>query len=309
MNTEQPAIRERRSRPSLVARAADGIRHTADGRRPTLGGRGQEAGDRGRRHAASGCLRLTNLKLKTWGAYGRRREAGGAETPKHRNTAPPARSAFTLIELLVTVALIAVLSALMAPAVRGLLGVTGPRGGVNTLTAAIEQTRLTAMENGVNSFLGLPVDEQGISDEERYSSFIVFREKRPDEETENDRTLIPVTRWLRLPQGVYLEVEDLQLLVDSPSIESKTLPKLGEFDFGGGGGSTMKVLSFDRFGKLHENESEVVSLRVGAKQIPDRDFDDDDAYFRIEIAPLTGRASVSDVAREREDGKDGGGQK
>ncbi len=224
------------------------------------------------------------------------------------------RAAFTLVELLITMALIAVLSALMAPAVRGLLGVTGPRGGVNTLTAAIEQARLTAMESGVPSYLGLPVDENGISKEERYSSFLIFREKRPDEEIDGDPALVPVTRWLRLPQGIYLEVEDQDFPADSPSIPQNTLPKLGDFDIGRGGGSTMKVLKFDRFGKLHpdsynegndddEAAENVVVLKVGPKKEPDGNFfpDDDKNFFELTVQPLTGRTTVVDKALEEEE--------
>jgi len=203
------------------------------------------------------------------------------------------RAAFTLIELLVVVALIATLSMLLTPAVRGLLGMTGPRGGVNTFAAALEQARLSAMENGVASYLGLPVNEAGISEDERYSNFIVFRDKRSDEVLEDDRKLVPVTRWLRLPQGVFFEVPSADL-EDGPKIEDNTLPKLGTVDV-----SEMKVIKFDRFGKLFQNEDDVLTLKVGAKRSANASFGTDDAYFRIDIAPLTGRASVTDTGLKK----------
>jgi prepilin-type N-terminal cleavage/methylation domain-containing protein len=205
-------------------------------------------------------------------------------------------AAFTLLELLVTVALIGILSALMAPAVQGLLGVTGPRGGMNTVSAAIEQARLSALESGRPSYVAFPLNA---SDEElAYSSLLVFRQGSQED---GEAELVPITRWLRLPKGVYLEVGEQQLL-DYPSQGDEAdpgalLPRLGGEDL-----KSFKVVKFDRFGKLYDNENEVVQLRLGSKVAPKEEFKGGkNNAFELTIEPLTGRTSVTDLSREGEE--------
>jgi len=208
------------------------------------------------------------------------------------------RAAFTLLELLVTVALIGILSALMAPAVQGLLGVTGPRGGMNTVSAAIEQARLSAMESGRPAYVAFPLNA---SDEElAYSSLLVFR--RGSEE-DGDAKLVPITRWLRLPKGVYLEMDEEQLLdypqdSEEPAPDS-LLPKLDDNEI-----NEFKVVKFDRFGKLYGGEDEPIELRLGAKMSPKGEFKGgENNAFLLAIEPLTGRTSVTDLSREEEEKK------
>ena len=86
---------------------------------------------------------------------------------------------------------------------------------------------------------------------------IVFREGRDDEQVD----FVPITRWLKLPQGVYIESNDLR---DSKS-PGDAIPQLNGQRTG-----SLTVLKFDRFGKLFD-EGEVV-IRVGQKAKPDEDF-------------------------------------
>lgn len=205
-------------------------------------------------------------------------------------------AAFTLLELLVTVALIGILSALMAPAVQGLLGVTGPRGGMNTVSAAIEQARLSAMESGRPAYVAFPLDEK--DEEVAYSSLLVFR--RGSEE-DGDTPLVPITRWLRLPKGVYLET-DKEKLLDYPEDAgdpdpANLLPKLANSEI-----NQFKVIKFDRFGKLFGGEDEPIQLRLGAKMSPEGEFKGgENNAFLLAIEPLTGRTSVTDLSRQNEE--------
>jgi prepilin-type N-terminal cleavage/methylation domain-containing protein len=192
------------------------------------------------------------------------------------------RGAFTLLEVMVTVVIIAIMSALLTPAVRGLMGISGPRGGTNALAAVLEQARLTAMESGQTTFVGFPF---GSSNEDAaFSSVIVFRQGRDDENTD----YVPVSRWVRMPQGVYLESSSLG---DSESVAG-FLPKLANEDV-----QSVNVLRFDRFGKLQGEASPVV-IKVGSKSEARGDFSRDGKdYFEVTIQPLTGRAFVVDKAR------------
>jgi hypothetical protein len=188
------------------------------------------------------------------------------------------------MEVLVTVALIAVMATLLTPAVRGLLGVAGPRGGVNVLSTAVEQARLSALESGEAAYVGFPFQAGNLDEEVRYSSVIVFRDGRDDEGVD----FVPITRWLRLPQGVYIESDGIG---DSES-PGNAIPQLNGQRVG-----SLSVLKFDRFGKLFE-ESPVV-IRVGQKAKPREEFiGGADQHFEVTVQPLTGRSMVVDKAKE-----------
>lgn len=195
------------------------------------------------------------------------------------------RTAFTLVELLVTVAIIAIMSTLLTPAVRGLMGVAGPRGGVNVVSSAIEQARLSALESGQPSFVGFPFQSGELDEDLRYSSLIVFRKGRKEE---NEPAYVPVTRWLRLPQGVFIEGDLNQ--TESPG---SAIPQLA-----GKAVSTLAVVAFDRFGKLYQTEDNVV-IKVGQKAEPNGQFmGGSDQHFEVTVQALTGRAMVVDKAKE-----------
>lgn len=192
-------------------------------------------------------------------------------------------SGFTLVELLVVVVLMALLMGLMAPAVRGLVGVSGKRGGMNTLASVIEQARLTAMQNGVATYVGFPF---GASDPELgYSSVIVVRQARDDEAP----GLKVVSRWMKMPRGVYIESDDLPRSLPTGG----AVPVLGTEQIG-----SLAALEFDRFGKLRPDDAPIV-IRVGEKSGPspgDPFLVGPNNHFELTVQPLTGRTLVVDKA-------------
>lgn len=190
---------------------------------------------------------------------------------------------FTLVELLLAVIIIAIISTLMVPAVRGLVGVGGRRGGMNTLSTAIEQARLSAMENQVSTYVGFPA--AAADPELGLGSVIVVRESREDEEADD---VVAVTRWLRMPRGVYIDSEEA-----SENVPDGALPKLGGQDPG-----QLRAIRFDRFGKLMPSKK--VTLRVGEKTAPDGDYlGDPNNYFELTVQPLTGRVVIEDKSAEQ----------
>ncbi len=188
------------------------------------------------------------------------------------------------MEVMITVALIAVMTTLLMPALRGLMGVAGPRGGVNVLSTVVEQARLSAMESGQNTYVGFPFQAGNLDEEVRYSSVIVFRDTREDEEGD----FVPISRWQRLPQGVFIETDD----VGDTANPGETLPKLN-----GQATGSLTVMRFDRFGKLFADQP--VVIRVGQKAKVTEDFmGGSDNHFELTVQPLTGRTMVVDKARE-----------
>ena len=190
---------------------------------------------------------------------------------------------FTLVELLVVVAIVGVLSSLMVPAMRGLVGVGGRRGGMNMLSSTIEKARLAAIENGTTVYVGFPFSAADPA--AGYSSVIVFRDKRDDE---TNTSMIPLSRWVRMPSGVFIESDDLQ----NVSVQG-SIPRLA-----GSNGvvaiNQVSALVFDRFGKLKPDD-QTLEIRVGEKTEPTGSFlINDENHFLLRVRPLTGRVTVED---------------
>lgn len=199
-------------------------------------------------------------------------------------------AAFSLIELLVVMALIAMLTALFVPALPGLLGVGGRQGGINIMSVALEQARLAAMESGGTAYVGFPLAAADTN--AAYSSLIVFRDAT-DEEKQAGATYKPVTKWLRLPRGIYFEAGDgfSAGATNLTGIPANTLPKLS-----GQSLTEIVAIPFDRFGKLRRGSSNVTIL-VGEKAFPTAAFiRGADNRGELTIQPLTGRVKVTDAA-------------
>ena len=207
-----------------------------------------------------------------------------------RHRARPSGAAFTLIELLVVVAIIAVLSALITPAVQGLMGTSGRRGALNTVTAVLEQARLSAVENGTTAYVGFPTNAANKTN--GFSHLIVFRDARPGDTNANP---VAVTRWQRLPNGVFLEGgTGMSGAVRSRSLPSRTLPRLG----GTEDLRHIPALAFNRFGQLQGVSTEI-SLLLGEKIEPTKAGDwrgGANNHYELRIQPLTGRVVVKDAS-------------
>ena len=197
-------------------------------------------------------------------------------------------AAFTLIELLVVVAIIAVLSALITPAVQGLMGTSGRRGALNTVTAVLEQARLSAVENGTTAYVGFP--HNAANKTNGYSHLIVFRDPRPGDTNTN---AVAVTRWQRLPNGVFIQGgTGLSGAVTTRTLPTRTLPRLG----GSEDLTQIPALAFNRFGQL-QGASTAVSVLLGEKIEPTGEWRGSASnYYELRIQPLTGRVIVDDAS-------------
>ena len=196
--------------------------------------------------------------------------------------------AFTLVEMLIVIALVAILTTLLAPAVQGLMGTSGRRGGLNTVTAVLDQARLAAIENGTNAYVGFPTNASNPTN--GFSHLIVFRDARPDDTNQNP---VAVTRWQRLPNGVFLQAgRGLPAALTARTLPARTLPLLG----GSQDITQMPALAFNRFGQLQGVTTEV-SVLLGEKIEPTGNWRGSTSnYFELRIQPLTGRVIIDDAA-------------
>lgn len=195
---------------------------------------------------------------------------------------------FTLVELLIVVALITILTGLIAPSIQGLLGVGGRQGGVNALSAALEQARLSAMQSGVKAYLAFP---SGVGTDLDASSFIVLRQATEEEKQSGAADYKAVTRWLRLPIGIFLERGD-NFDNGTETLSAGTgIPKLA-----GQSPANLKAITFDRFGKLSGNDE--IHIKLGEKASGDAPgfLRNTDNYVEFIIHPLTGRVEVRERA-------------
>lgn len=129
-----------------------------------------------------------------------------------RSGVRPARrsSAFTLVELLTTMAIIAVLLAVTAPALRGLSGAGSRKAAVRTLMGVLDQARMLSISDGKATYVvfagrnlvGTPCDSM------IGRAYAVF---------EDNASFIPVQRtaWIYLPVGVSFKVaSDFDTLIN-----------------------------------------------------------------------------------------------
>lgn len=205
----------------------------------------------------------------------------------------PAFSGFSLLEMLVVIGLIALLTAMTLPSLKGLLGVGGRAGGASMVQSALEQARLAAVESGESTYVGFPFEVE--DQEAAFSSLILFREATPDELAAG-KTIVPLSRWLKLPPGIYLQAGTnfaAGTMNMTVSALATSIPQL--VTSGGALAMTnLTALAFDRFGKLKRAQVPV-DVRVGEKIGPTNSFQGfDDNFIELTIQPLTGRVRVVD---------------
>jgi len=131
---------------------------------------------------------------------------------------------FSLLEMLVVVAVVAIMMALMLPAIAGFSSTAGRRGAVNILMNTFEQARIAAIESGQTVYVGF-ADEDFPVEDMRYAAFVVFREATDEEKSANaNRKFVVLKKWTRLPKNISFKRVDSSLVPMTTA--SSTIPDI-----------------------------------------------------------------------------------
>ncbi len=173
---------------------------------------------------------------------------------------------------------------LTLPALQGLFGVAGRRGGVNVLAGAMEQARLVALQHGVSAYVGFPTS---LGDKEvAFNSVIVFRETRDDERATNPAPFAVISRWLRYPTGVFVDPGTLP----TATVSLTNLPRLANQSV-----SQVSAVQFDRYGKLRPENRLRIHVGEGVVEGASVKFRPTTNNFNaLNVLPLTGRVKITD---------------
>lgn len=93
---------------------------------------------------------VTTYRRQIHGGWGKDSGDRPKPTPMNRRSLLPrfARGAFTLVEILTVMAIVSVLLAVTAPALKGINGVGGRKAAVRTIMGTLDQARMMAISDG-----------------------------------------------------------------------------------------------------------------------------------------------------------------
>lgn len=210
---------------------------------------------------------------------------------KTKNDRPHGNQAFSLIELLAVMAVIAVMTSLIAPAVSGFSSTAGRRGAVNILMNTFEQARVAALESGQNVYVGFADADFPVPDM-RYAAFTVFRDTTEEEINAGKGNFVVLKKWTRLPKNVSIKRVANSLVPmsggqtfaglaseQSTSMRDETMPVITFNNAGSvsGGGNPLQIFIYDGyFGNNQDNFTRNSS----------------DLFEKITLSRYTGRAQL-----------------
>lgn len=155
---------------------------------------------------------------------------------------------FSLVEMLAVMAIIAIMTALLAPAVNSATSTAGRNGAVNILMNTMEQARVAALESGRPVYV---VFYRRIFPEQ--DAIMVLRD--PDL-TSTKTDYEQLTHWIKLPKGVLLHtvgndnilLDTLKLPQSSSGFDLSKSPALSKLNLQSG--ENLNVLKFNPYGAV-----------------------------------------------------------
>jgi prepilin-type N-terminal cleavage/methylation domain-containing protein len=204
---------------------------------------------------------------------------------------------FTLLEILTVVTVMAILTAISLPAINSMSNATGRQGAADTLLNVFEQARITALTNGVNSYVGF-ADEScsQLGTDFPYHAYIIFRD-RVDSDPAGVQ-YVPVTKWMFLPKNISFKKNNCTSLFEDTNavvpVPANNLPQLAD-------GAALPAIVYTPTGSIR-TPSNPENLRLYLYEgvfVNNREtlMSKNSTYFdRITFQRFTGRAEM-DLAR------------
>ncbi len=110
---------------------------------------------------------------------------------------------FTLIEMIAVMAVIAVATAAILPAVSSVGKASSRRAAVTLTLGALDQARALALSNSTNYYLAFASNDSDWPEEYRSRAFAVYEEVfNPEGAPGNQYVWLPVGDWTKLPTGI-----------------------------------------------------------------------------------------------------------
>lgn len=205
---------------------------------------------------------------------------------------------FSLLEMLVVIAVIAIMMALLVPAISGFSSTAGRRGAVNIVMNTLEQARVAALESGQIVYVGFADADFPVEDM-RYAAFVVFRDATEEEKlADPQRSFVVLKKWTRLPKKVAFKQLASSLVPPIPSAREfaglkRELSSKQEDE-------RFPFVAFNSSGAIEEPASD---LRVflyegyfeGGREVPVRN-ESSGLYEKISLSRYTGRAQLDITA-------------
>lgn len=195
---------------------------------------------------------------------------------------------FSLLELLAVLGIMALLLGISLPSLLALTNQAGRKGAVTLMLNTFEQARASALEKGVNTYVGFAGESFPV-ESMRLRSFIIFRDSMDEDNTTN--RFVPLTKWETLPKGVsFKNVTQSIVKAHAELMTDNSLPKVAS-------GVSIPLLQYNPTGIIAA-PTNANSLRLflyeGSFQSPKDVFQSPNQMYleRISFRRFTGRPEL-----------------
>ncbi len=205
--------------------------------------------------------------------------------------------------MLTVIAVISVLSVVALYALKGSRVAGARRGAADVVMQSVEQARMTAIEKGVQTYVGF-ADESYSDPDGQLRAYIIFRDYTQEEVdaitagggTVDSAAKIAETKWQYLPKGFYFDAVAGSLFSDDTAkMDVLNLPPVI------GTKLTLHVVAFDSLGQVTTPQSGSPQIILAEGRYDQKSntliktAENPISAFTVQVSRLTGRVQFKDA--------------